>query len=241
MKYTVKETMTGYNVHYNCPNCNVGLRNPLKEAGIGEVCPDCGQHYTVPGERELLSYKQHKANEKKALEERKRQAKLEREQMKQEQQRKREEHAARVEQERVRQRQKAIRESEARRGVGGMGVVPFSILEPFTELYYDSDNREAEVVAKRLRIVASSIIWLGWLFLFLDVAWFLFGLYLLMSAPFGNPETIFQQIYIRSAVVTIAAAVVGWLIWWGARMCMAGVLYALFSLVSASYRLTFTK
>lgn len=241
MKYTIKKNMTGYSVNYNCPNCDAGLRNPLKEAGIGDVCPDCGHAYTVPGERELLTHRQQQAKEKEVLEERRRQAKLERERMKQEQQRKREENAARVEQERAYQQQQAVRESEVKRGMSGIGFIPFSVLKPFTDLYYDSGNREAEVVAKRLRIVAESIIKIGTVFFFLDFAWVLVGCYLFITTPVGNAETIFQQIYIRASVLTLAATVVGWLLWWGARMCTAAILYALFSLVAASYKLTFTK
>ena len=51
MDYKIKKGMMGHRVHYNCPGCKTGLNNPINEAGIKDVCPDCGTSYTVPGKQ----------------------------------------------------------------------------------------------------------------------------------------------------------------------------------------------
>lgn len=63
MDYKIKKGMMGYRVHYNCPGCKTGLHNPINEAGITDVCPDCGTSYEVPGKQRW--------NEMKAAEDRK--------------------------------------------------------------------------------------------------------------------------------------------------------------------------
>lgn len=72
LPYTITKGITGVKVNYKCPNCKVGLSNPLKEAGILDVCPDCGCQYQVPGVNDLKHAKAQQA----AAEQRKKQERI---------------------------------------------------------------------------------------------------------------------------------------------------------------------
>ena len=53
MRYSVSKNLIGlYTVKFECPNCNVSLSSPLKDAGNTDYCPDCGTEFVVPGKKE---------------------------------------------------------------------------------------------------------------------------------------------------------------------------------------------
>ena len=45
-------------VEYRCPNCSVLLKNPIKEAGKEDTCPDCMFAFVVPGVEELKYFRE---------------------------------------------------------------------------------------------------------------------------------------------------------------------------------------
>ena len=45
-------------VEYRCPKCSVLLRNPIKEAGKEDSCPDCMFTFVVPGIEELKYFRE---------------------------------------------------------------------------------------------------------------------------------------------------------------------------------------
>ena len=45
-------------VEYRCPNCSVLLKNPIKEAGKEDTCPDCMFAFVVPGVEELKDFRE---------------------------------------------------------------------------------------------------------------------------------------------------------------------------------------
>ncbi len=49
MAKLVKE-ITGYKVKYECPKCGETLKNPIKDAGSIDTCPNCNATFSVPGD-----------------------------------------------------------------------------------------------------------------------------------------------------------------------------------------------
>ena len=52
--YSVERTLLGkHRVVYDCPHCGHNIYNPLEEAGIDDVCPECDGDFVVPGVDDL--------------------------------------------------------------------------------------------------------------------------------------------------------------------------------------------
>ena len=51
-------------VEYRCPKCSVLLKNPIKEAGKEDSCPDCMFTFVVPGIEELKYFREKEEAEK---------------------------------------------------------------------------------------------------------------------------------------------------------------------------------
>jgi Zn-finger nucleic acid-binding protein len=49
--HKINKTLLGkLHVIYDCPKCTLELENPLNEAGLSDLCPECGTVFNVPGE-----------------------------------------------------------------------------------------------------------------------------------------------------------------------------------------------